>query len=280
MKYFLAWLGSLCVWIIPLQAEITVTPVRITESRSKEFMDQNEEPGGKHAWGTGHIMRLSLRFTGNELKGTTAYGHSKIAEVIDDTGRSLVKNPQSGFGSDKFISLLSQFAPQQGRTPNDAPMLDLQFDAAERRATKLVSVKGEVQFRAGGEEKTLTAGRMTALVGTALIDPLLDAARLKVSVVDPKRSKLLTAGGEGGNFLMLEFSGDTDCVSSIEVTDPASKAPCKIQGWTENDGTTTHDFHVATLDRPLNDAMTLKIQLFVGQKVVKVPFQLHDIPLP
>jgi hypothetical protein len=47
--------------------------------------------------------------------------------------------------------------------------------------------------------------------------------------------------------------------------------------WSGGDDDRTDTFE---LNRPLDDTMTLKIELIVGLKTVTVPFEIKDVELP
>ena len=205
-----------------------------------------------------------------------------VIEVLDDTGAVLSRDHAVLFGGDGFTSLLSPFATEHSSDQNGEVTLALAVPAAARKATKLTSVKGEVHFRAGGEKKTLTVNAIKTRFGTELKDSALDLAKLKISVLDPAGPKGKRWHAEQSPIILLDVTGDKDAIASIDVLDAESKNVSDDHNFmmkTVDANSFTYSYGV-NLKAPLNDQMKLRIQLYVGQQMVKVPFELHDIPLP
>ena len=74
----------------------------------------------------------------------------------------------------------------------------------------------------------------------------------------------------------LEITGPEDAIEKMEVLEGGKNVSNGSSSFGMNDKRTI----TLSLEKPLTDAMTVKLHLMVGQKLVDVPIDLKDIPLP
>jgi hypothetical protein len=255
-----------------VRAEIAVTPVKLRETRT-----QNLTPPGQkaHQFFMGSDLSITLKLSGPEMKDATDYRPPAVTEATDDTGASLVEKKQGGGSMFRAIQRMEFNFDDQGKKlpPSSDVDVDVQLKMPARAAKKLSIVKGTIALRAGGEKKTVTVKNPKGMLGKSIEDPALTAANLKVKVLDPKAAR----GFGGANSLALEVTGDLTPIKGIEVLDAAGK---KVNFGHSSFGMNNVSTYQIDLQKPLDETMTLNINLVIGQKVIDVPFELKDVALP
>lgn len=264
-------IGALCLagsaWAAP-----SAVPVRVAESRTKELV----APAKSMVMFGQPPLTVTLRLDSPEVSGATIYRNLHITQATDDTGASLVlKGAESPFGNS--MQLRSPMAGMGGGlAPNvAAPEVDVRLAMPSRKATMIRVLKGDLQVPAGGQEKTIEVNNVTAMVGKKIEDPALKQSGLAVEVADPKA---VTKGmGITGPSVAVRIGGDADAIRSVDVVDAMGKVIS--QGcFTSADGVS--QTRTLGLAKPADASARLRIKVIVGQKVVTVPFELKDIPLP
>ena len=255
-----------------VRAAVSVQVVRVEESRVKEL-----DPGAGQAASPGQVT-LTLRLGGAEVAGATEYGRVKITEAADDTGASI--KAEFSFSEDVFMPLHGAgFGGGRGATP--PPEIHVSLAAPRRAATRIARVKGEVYVKAGGRPGVVTVPRVAERAGQRVDDPVLKAAKLVVTIVDPKAATpegaAVPAGATGGDAVTVKIVGDESVVKRIDVVgqDGQSVSPGRSSSSSGNTAV-----HTLMLDRALDPSMSLKIEVLSGQKTVRVPLDLKDVPLP
>lgn len=248
-------------------AAVKVVPVSVNEQRYKSLETQKDgfSMGGES-------LTVQVRLEGREVEGAKQAKKLTITEAKDDTGQSLKPEEQTFFGGGFGMSGFGD----DDKKPKGLP-IDIRLEPASRKATKIVSIKGTAQVMAGGQAKVVSIGKLTTMFGKAVTDPALTAAGVKVTVLDPKKAKAgLNFGGGDEPGITLEITGPEDAIEKMEVLDGGKNVSNGSSSFGMNDKRTT----TLSLEKPLNDAMTVKLHLMVGQKLVDVPIDLKDIPLP
>ncbi len=115
----------------------------------------------------------------------------------------------------------------------------------------------------------MSAAKVKSLLGQSLKDATLDAAKLQI--------KLAKGDEKETNQLTMEVTGPMAAIQKAEVVD--AKGESVNNGYSRFGGGGTSTYGLS-LGRPLDDTMTLKLTLIIGQKIVDVPLDLKDIPLP
>ena len=153
----------------------------------------------------------------------------------------------------------------------------IELGPAARKAVKIRSVKGEFEVLAGGKEAAVTAKGLPAMIGKSIEDPQLKQAGVQIKLVDPKKAGAGFFGAGGPNSLSLQMTGTITNIQKVEILDQADKDVTQgnMSSGSDKESNVTYE-----LKQPLDDTMTLKVKLLIGQKTVKVPFELKDIELP
>lgn len=283
---FSALIAALTVLLLtPAQApparpvgKITLTPIRVTESRVK-YLD-GQEPG----FGDRDELNVLVRVEGEQVAHASSYGHLKLTEAVDDTGADLKPKEKKSFFSAReegFESLRSGRLGMLQEEDEPGFRVELEMAPAARKAAKIKVLRGEFQVLAGGKEVKVTASKLPGMIGKSIEDPQLKAAGVEIRVLDPKKARggLFGLGGGGGDgkSLPLELKGKIAAVQKIEILDEDGETATQghMSSGSDEQQNRTYD-----LKRPLDDKMKLQIDLIIGQKTVKVPFDLKDIPLP
>ncbi len=250
-------------------AQPTVTPIHIAESRSKVLVAPKKDDGGMVMFADSGVV-VTVRIEGEQAKGATHYGQIKITEAVDDTGKSLKPSEdRASFAGEDGFTEITRMRMGDEKPRNMETKIDLRLEVPARNATKIARLKGSFQVKAGGQEKVVSVPKVKALLGQSLKDPALAAAKLQI--------KLAKAGEPGGEpTLTMEVTGPIAAIQNADVLD--AKGAKVNNGYSKSGGETTT--YALTLERPLDDTMTLKLSLIVGQKIVDVPLDLKDIPLP
>jgi hypothetical protein len=252
--------------VAPADAAVKVQPAEIVETRmvtliKKPNVFSSDAPR----------LQLKLNVDGPELKGSTKWGRIKIAEAVDDVGTDLKpKDDAMGFGPrGDDLEDISRFGfddEEKKKTGTFDATIGLTLPP--RKATAIKSLKGEFQVLAGGEEKVVTLTKLKSMQGKPLADPALKAAGITGTVAK--------ASGDDPA-LAIDYKGSTDAIKEVEILDASGKS---VSSGRFSSGFGDQQTVNYMLNKPLDDAMTMKIHLIVGQKAVTVPFELKDVKLP
>lgn len=273
-------IGLALVCLIGLQAraadeasaeKVSVEPVSLSEQRFRGIDGEGPRFGG------GDELEIVLRVHGPGVEKATSYGHVKVERAVDDLGNDLKpdrKGPPS-FGEDRFVQI---DARRSGMLKKDESgfRMKMRLKSAARKAST-IQVKGEFQVLAGGRPLTVTVKNVSSQTGKQLDDPQLKEAGVQVKVLEPTSEADTSVAGVRLKGLPLEIKGAVWAVRKVELLDKTGKNLIEGQ-FTQH----LKDEQKVTyqLLRPLDDTMTLKMQLLAGQRMVKVPFELKDVELP
>ena len=216
-------------------------------------------------------LQVKLNVDGPAVKGATKWGKVKLTEAVDDAGTDLKPKREDGnfsFSRNADLEEISRFGMSDDEKKSSAFDVTIQLSLPARKATAIKSLKGEFEVLAGGEEKTVTLTKLKSMQGKPLDDPTLKAAGINGTVTKPQ-------GGDPA--LAIDYKGSTDAIKEVEIVD-ASGSSVSNGRFSSGFGDTQNVNYL--LSKPLDDTMTMKMHLIVGQKTVKVPFELKDVKLP
>ena len=261
-------------------AAVTVTPVRISESRVKDLAAKAGQESSHMGFNEG--LRLVVRLDGPEVAGATQYGKLKIAQATDDAGTNLLPKAE-GFGAEDaegFVKFRSAMMMGIFSSDRDDPQLfvELRLDPAARKAGRIKLIKGQMQVIAGGESKTVEVKNPGAMLGKMIDDAALKQGGVQIQVLDPKKADqgMMMMAGDGPQ-VVVQIKGNLSVLDSIKVVDGQGKDLGQGEGSSSSKDVETRSI---TLSQAPDAQTTLKITLHVGQKTVNVPFELKDVPLP
>lgn len=257
-------------------AAVSVKVVRVEESRVKELLEDADPSQGTML----SQVTLTLRLEGPEIAGATEYGQPRITQASDDTGASLKPEPLGA--GDFFMPLQSgAFASSDEQAAARPTEVRVSLNAPQRNAAKITRVRGEVRVKAGGEKKVVMVAGVNGRIGKRVDDPALKAAKLTVTVLDPKAQedgeRFGADAGPGGGAVSVKITGDNSVVKQVDVVGPDGQSISQGRSTAGSGNTTVYS---VMFDRELDQSMSLKIELLTGQKVVRVPIDLRDVPLP
>ena len=272
LSRFLVPLAALVATPLAVRAqELTAKPAEILETRYERLIKQPNVFSSDQS-----ALRVTLQVDGPAAKGATKWGKLKLTEAVDDTGKDLKPKSEGGFnmsfGGGEDLQDINRFGMDEGKTAFDVPV-DLALP--ERKATRLKSVKGEFAVLAGGEQKVVTVAKPKSQVGRSIDDDALKAAG--VTMKFPKPGDSAFGGSSGAGNALVETGGKADVIRSVEILDAAGESVSQGYSSSTLDGTTATSYD---LNKPLDDAMTVKVTLLTGQKEVVVPFEVKNVKLP
>jgi len=270
-------LAGLLVCSVQATEPVTVTPIRITETRTRQFK-------GESGFGATNEMKLILHVEGKPVASAACCGQIEVTEAKDNAGNDL-RPEKRGF----FRGLRRGFEPVRSGMlgmfqPKDQKgfYVELSLAPASRKATRIATLKGQFQVLVGGQEHTVTVSKLPGRLGKPIEDPTLKAAGLKVKLLDPKQRKASALGGllglsPEGPALGLQIEGDLTALKEVEVVNAQGR---DLVSATMSTGSQKSKTYTYSLKEPLTDKVTLKIHVYVGLKKTTVSFDLKDIELP
>lgn len=255
--------------------DVTETRVSLAKGKKKPMFAPESE------------LKVTLHVEGDEVKGASSYGKLRIETATDSAGTDLKpKEERSFFGGsdDDFTSLTDDMArmrmgmsdDDKKDKPLEAFDIELKLGVSARKATTIATLKGSFQVLAGGQEKVVTAKKLSTLTGKALDDPALKDAGLTITVADPKKAKASIFGSDP-NSITLQIKGDLKNLADVEILDAKGES---VSNSTMSTGEEDNKTYTYGLEQPPDDTLQLRIKVLVGQKTVNVPFELKDVPLP
>jgi len=212
--------------------------------------------------------QIVLTVSGQATKRVIAFANFRVDQAIDDVAENLV--------------------------PSDD--LTLYTNSRIKEAYRVKRADGVPSFVVRGQMRTASrqATRITRLVGQVQVMTLSDESR---SVIVPKLASFIANGGKDANLakekLKLQISTDNDgnkkhiyafiggnptIVRKIQVIDDDGKV-LEDGSFGPGFSLNTKDCYFA-LPRDVDDKMSLKFEVAASQKVISVPFDFKDIPLP
>jgi hypothetical protein len=260
--------------------EATVTLKRLLEKRELAL-----EKTPFSGWDNG--VELYLHVDGAGVKDARKY-KLKVTEAKDDTGTDLKKAPK---GVPNFEGEQYQEArpPQTFDFGDDAKKpkptgfdVEVRLHTPPARSAKTISVRGEMQVLAGGEKKVVRTRDLKKMVGKTVDDPALKAVGVTITVLDPAKPSLdavIFGGGKGGKSVPLQLAGSLDAIAELRFVDDKGKS-INEGSMSRSDQPADKKTITYELSNPLDEGTTLEVEVWPGQKAVKVPFGLQDVKLP
>jgi hypothetical protein len=245
-------------------AGVSVMPVRITEVRVSNITNL----------GKGYItfcppgMTVTLRVTGDDIKGATKRSEIELLKANDDVGTHL-QDAEGGWGFENGWKKISRSELNDAQKAAGTFTVDVVLALPPRKASEIRELKGEFKVRANGKITAIAIRNLQEQTGREITQPALKEAGVKLRVLKPET--------DATNTLRLEVSGNMDSLLELEVEGKSHEDVVESSDTTKLDGKRITNYQ---LNRALDNSVTLNIQVAVGQKTVTVPFDLHDLKLP
>lgn len=238
---------------------------------SRGWHDKSGYPPGQHH------STVFVRVHNAAQREPAGYANVSIDEAVDDAGTSLVdlgSGLARGLSENAKVRLLSPLEVAAGADPSI--IMQFQLLPGDRKATKIVRLRGHVQVCTGGDSVvTILIPKIGKrnFFGSEVTNPALQKQRLKLRLGGYE-----TADGKG--VVNCALGGNVAAVKTIRIRDSdgatLAQSPQDPHGLRFNDRWQTR----VGIPRPPDDRMTLEIDVVQNQKVVTVPFELHDVELP
>jgi len=215
---------------------------------------------------TGHSTTTNMQFkvTGLPFKPTRV-GMSKVTELKDDAGTDLMAStmevPQSyrdwqnvyNASSDNSIN----YTIIIGRSP--------------RKATKLLSFKGEFSVLGGGEAKEIKIKGASGMIGKVIEND--DFKKIGVTVTVAAPPEHLKAQS-----LPFDVVGASDAITEMQLLDADGKA--QPSSFSRSPLKDKQGEQLFIGGGKIDETFTINIKYVVGQQKVTLPFEYKDLPLP
>ena len=275
----------------------TVRAEAIEESRARNAVKLHV------ASSLGDELTLRIGYTA-ALGSPTAYGSWHLRQATDDLGTDLRPPPPSDrkppATTQEFEAMLenatdavesnapfTSLYPDLLKSQRDDGATDfkvtLRLGLAPRSATRIARLAGDVTVYTGGTPKTVTFDHPTRLYGHRLDDPALRAAGVTVDLLpanapeDPNEFTIVSAGPH----VRLRCRGDLRAMVDPKIEVVGHDGKTAASGFSDAiDADRTDQTLTLSLDRPLDDTMSIRVAVIVGRRSVVVPFDLRDLKLP
>jgi hypothetical protein len=246
---------AIIVLVVSLSASVafaqntTVTLKKLVEKR-----EVSVEKTPFSGWNNG--IELTLHIDGADVKGARKFGKLTVTRAVDDVGTDLTK---AGDGpsqdSDRFEDIREpmSFGFDENKPKPSGFDIELKLPTPSARSAKAIKqISGSVQVLAGGEKKVIEVKKLKSSAGKAVDDPVLKQLGVSFTLLDPSKA------APGGMMMM----GEKDK---------------SVTSWSDQG-----DKRVITyfLEKTLSDDMALQIEVWPGQKTIRVPIELKDVKLP
>lgn len=234
--------------------ELTVTPVQLIESRE----------AGSHVIGSNQLI---LIVSGQATKRVVAYANFRIDQAIDDVGENLIP------ADDLTLKVNSRIhSPSAVHRSDGVPSLWVtgSIQNASRRATKITRLLGQVQLMTlSDESRNLIVPKLASFIAKGAKDTNLAKERLSLQIDVDNGDKKHIRGFIGGN---------PTIVRKVQII--GDKGQVLSEGNLQGDFSLNDKDCFFELPRDVDDKMSLKFEVAASQKIISVPFDFKDIPLP
>jgi hypothetical protein len=269
----------------PAAGGTTVTLKRLMERR--ELAVEKTPFSG---WESG--VELTLHVDGPGVAGARKYGKLNVTEAKDDAGTDLTQKPKGGpeFESEQFREVrepesFGGFGDREKKPKPTGFDVDVRLSTVPARQAKTLRVvHGEMVVLAGGEKKIVAVKSIPQHYNKPIEDAALKAVGVTFTMLDPEKKAadlgvIILGGGDRKKSVPVQITGNVDAIASVKFVDKSGQdlgqGSMSQNGQPADKRTITYE-----LSQPVSDDVTLQIEVWPGQKIVKVPFELKDVKLP
>jgi hypothetical protein len=248
-------------------AEPAETP-RVTTMTT--LMEERERGIGKDS-SSGAYTRLYAKFRIEGAKKVRSYGNVKVTEAKTDTGEDLIRGPKDPKAVFGITNIPSFKAVHDYQTRTGRIDVEVILHAAPRAAKKF-KFKGTVEVLVGGEPTNIDFPDILVKKDKEVLkNEAFTAAGLKI--IMRKRQ-----GTKAENQVAYEVEGNNSIVKEINVVDAGGKLIATGNSYW--DTRTGGKSHVRTSSQKIPTDAKLRVTVYKGAKISKLPFQFDDIELP
>lgn len=235
-----------------------VSCVQINEARDTDTAGSG--------WGPSQVV---LEVTGEPTKRAIAFANFRVEQAIDDAGENLVDSDESELRHNTYIHVAQPF-----RRTDGVPSIRVTgfIHTPSKRTTKLVRLKGRVQVMTlSDESQSVVIPKLASYFTQKPAIKELDSTKLWVE-------SYLFFDQKGKDF-RAHFGGNPAIVRKVQIFDGDGQLLRK--GHLSDDyDVNSREVTFYSMPRPVDDKMSMKIEFAASQRIVTVPFDLKDVPLP
>lgn len=252
----------------PPAPSLLVGPVRVElqsvqESRSATFLDTKT---------TESSLTLQFRVVGEKLTAVARFGPPVITEIVDDSGASLLDPKIDAPRNDAITRRLSMSPQQLERVGISLTATAL---GPRREARQIKSLRGTVRLVNASQKESIYVDHPRGVQGQMLTHPRLKELGVEVRVLeagDPAR----TANSK--RHVGLRFLKGGERLHDVAFCDPWLR-PLRSKGW-DMKTNAGEDCLVYVTDADLGEEHVMVIELYTDIEDIRLPIELHDLPLP
>ena len=252
------------VAVLPVHAAVELVPFRLEETRILPLGDDKVSRGFPS-------LKLTLSLKGPEAEAAVRYGDLKLEVAVDDQGGNLIPEKDAFNDSSRFKDYANAFFrsnPGFGNQSPAAPQIDISLAVPRRSAAKIAHLKGTVSLAQKGNIRSVELTGLKSPGPKTLAIP----AEANLQIV------ATVGSGENARSINVQISGDEGALESIEVLDGAGqKISSGMSSWSLNGGPVHKSLD---LGKPVDDSMKLVAKVATDRKIVTIPFDLSNVPLP
>ena len=251
-------------------ASVKVIPVAVSETRYKWLAAGRKKSDYTE-------LKITVHVVGEAAAKAVRFGHVKITDAVDEKGNDLLaaaKGPQHPRDYERGFVTIADSRRAQAKNGFQAEFFRLQ--PAARSAAKIAKVSGSLKLITGGKVTEVIIPNARSLIGIEVDHPALKAAGVKVRIVRPGPS--VVPWEDPAKTISFQIDGNVDAALAASMVDASGKA-IDCHSSVRTDGRATRQQSL-TAEKQLPAKAGLKLEVLTGAKVVTVPFELKDIPLP
>lgn len=255
--------------------------VQLQIARIEDRRTVTTEPDALAIWQ--NTLEIRLHMSGPLVREAHQAGQIRLEEATDDLGDALqlkgfIDNTMDSTG--RWISVTPAIGAQPTTRPDEGPyQLQFVLGSPPRKASRITHLKGDFQVVVGGAPKDVVVPHVMKTMGKEIDDEAVSSAGLSITPSEPAglpHAKFYVRPGTH-HMLGLEVVGNTKLLQDAALVDASGKTvsdpPLRFTGVGEMiyflDGT-----------KDLDESMSLRVTVIVGQKQVTVPFDFKDVALP
>jgi len=250
-------------------AGVKVVPVAVSETRHKWLAAGPKKSDYAE-------LKIAVHVVGEPAAKAVRFGHVKITHAVDEKGNSLLVPAKEQHPRDYESGFVTIADSRRGQAKNGFQADLVRLRPAGRSAAKIAKVSGSLKLITGGKVAEVTIPNARSLIGIQVNHPALKAAGVTLKIVKPGTS--IIPWEDPAKTIRFQIEGNVDAALSASMVDASGKAvDCHSSVRTDGGATRRQSL---TAEKELPEKAGLKLEVLSGAKVVTVPFELKDVPLP
>ena len=250
-------------------AGVKVIPVAVSETRYKWLAAGRKKSDYTE-------LKITVHVVGEAAAKAVRFGHVKITDAVDGKGNGLLAAAKEQHPRDYESGFVTIADSRRGQAKNGFQADLVHLRPAARPAAKIARVSGSLKLITGGKVAEVTIPNARSLIGIQVNHPALRAAGVTLKIVKPGTSVI--PWEDPAKTISFQIEGNVDAALSASMVDASGKAvSCNSSVRTGGGAIRQQSL---TAEKQLPEKAGLKLEVLSGAKVVTVPFELKDVPLP